>query len=127
MSRFGSTGEFFYEQQGNWLAGTTFYLDQGQMPEYPFEEYRVTDNTILRNLNGDAYTFQNYSKRGYKFKWTLLDENTTGSIRDMVDANPKIAFFSDPVWFGTFILAEKPTFTEVQFELYDVELNLVEA
>lgn len=128
MSRFGNSADIFYQTNGsNWFAGTGITFDQSQMPQYPFEEYRVTDKQTYRNMNGDAYTYQNYNKAGYRFKWSYLDEAKANEIRLMIDSNPYIAFASDGTIWGTFIFAGDPSITEVQFELYDIEFNLEEA
>ena len=127
MSRFGTDLQFFYQNNGsNFVAGTLFQLFHGQMPSYPFPEYRVSDKTTLRNLNGDAYTYQNYNKVGYSFSWNLLDETSTNGLRLMLDSNPIIAVFSAGVPFGTFIVDGEPTIQESQFEMYDINFNLVE-
>lgn len=127
MSRFDSTMDIFYQTNGsNWGAATQINFDASQMPQYPFQEFRISDKVTLRNLNGDAWTFQNYNKAGYRFRWTYLDETKANQIRLMFDANPYIAVFSGTTFFGTCILRGDPTITETQFELYDVEMEIQE-
>lgn len=127
MSRFDGTILITYQNNGsNWFAGTQISLTGGAMPQYPFEEYRVNDKTTYRNLNGDAVTFQNYNKVGYRFKWTYLDESSTGTLRKMIDANPYISVASNGTYFGTFLVDGTPNIRESQFEMYDIELNLLE-
>lgn len=128
MSRFNFEGDFFYQTNGsNWFVGTNIHLLQGQMPEYPFEEYRITDRQTLRNLNGDAVVYQNYNKAGYRFRWNYLDESKVEELKRMFDSNPYIAFFSNGVnTFGTLVMNGDPSISEVQFELYNVEIDLQE-
>lgn len=127
MSRFGTDMDFFYQNNGsNFFAGTVLNLTAGQMPQYPFEEYRLSDKVFLRNLNGDLVTFQNYNKAGYKLKWTYLDESKAIEMRNMIDSSPYMSIFSNGTNFGTFVLNGAPTFSEVQFELYDIDIEIQE-
>jgi hypothetical protein len=127
MSRFNHEIDFFYQNNGsNFFAGTQLHLEYGQMPNYPFPEYRVNDKVTLRNLNGDAYTYQNYNKVGYTFSWSLLDESAAVGVKAMLDANPIISIFSNAVNIGTFIVDGEPQIQESQFELYDINFNLIE-
>lgn len=127
MSRFGVDGTFYYDQSGTLGgSGTTVVLSQSQMPLYPFKEFRINDKTELRNLNGDLFSYQNYSKAGYVFQWSTLDETCTGSLRRMFDANPALKFTSNGTMFGTFRVVGSPDITESQFELYDIELTIEE-
>lgn len=128
MSRFGTDMDFIYQTNGsNWFVGTFVNLTAGQMPQYPLEEYRITDSITLRNMSGVACTYQNYSKAGYKFKWTYLDEAKVNELRTMFNLNPYMTIFSNSVNFGTFIMNGQPTINETQFELYDVTLDLQES
>lgn len=127
MSRFSDEVDITYQNNGsNWFAGTQIVLTGGAMPQYPFEEYRVNDRVTYRNRNGDAYSYQNYNKVGYRLKWTYLDETTTNSIRRMIDANPYISVASNGTYFGTFFVDGTPSIRESQFEMYDIELNILE-
>lgn len=126
MSRFGATGTFYYSAGTIGAGGTTINLSQSQMPQYPFEEYRISDKVEYRSIGGDHFSYQNYNKAGYVFRWLMLDEAATGSLRNMCTANPLVTFSSNGTLFGTFALKDEPTITETQFELYDVEINLEE-
>jgi hypothetical protein len=127
MARFGTDGYFSYTNDPTtFVGGTTFALDASQMPEYPFEEYRITDKTTVRNLNGDAYTYQNYAKNGYLFRWSLLDEAKVNDIKRMVAANPILIWSTNGTIWGTYLINGNPKFEEVQFEMYTVELDLQE-
>lgn len=127
MSRFGTDMDFFYQNNGsNFFAGTVVNLTAGQMPQYPFEEYRVTDKVALRNLNGDCYTYQNYNKAGYRLKWTYMDESKAIELRNMFDSNPYMSIFSNGTNFGTFVLNGDPSISESQFELYDIDMDIQE-
>ncbi len=93
MSRFLDDMDFFYQTNGsNWFAGTQIHCDISQMPQYPFEEFRISDKQTYRNLNGEAYTYQNYNKAGYRLRWSYLDEAKANEFRLMLDANPYITF-----------------------------------
>lgn len=130
MSRFLTDMDFFYQTNGsNWFAGTTIHCDISQMPQYPFEEFRISDKQTYRNLNGDAYSYQNYNKAGYRLRWSYLDEAKANEFRLMFDSSPYIAFSGNVGTsgiFGTFILTGEPKITEVQFELYDIDFTLEE-
>ncbi len=130
MSRFGNQS-FFYYEPGTALAGgvgTYVFLDQSQMPNYPFSEYRISDRIDLRNLNGDLTSFKNYIKAGYILNWTYLDEVCANQLKQMVDADPWIVYWPDSITpLGTFKLSGDPSFEEVQFESYNVEMDLQEA
>lgn len=126
MSRFGATGAFYYSAGTIGAGGTTITLTQSQMPQYPFSEYTITDKVDLRNMNGECYTYHNYTKTGYTFRWLMLDEPMTGSLRNMFTANPVLTFSSNGTLFGTFFIKGQPSITETQFELYDIEMNVEE-
>jgi hypothetical protein len=128
MSRFGTDGTFYYDPAGTLgtSGGTTVLLSQSQMPQYPFEEFRISDKTSYRDLAGNLTSFNNYIKVGYVFRWSQLDEAMAGTLRRMFDANPAINFKSGGTNFGTFFLKDFPTITESQFELYDIELEIEE-
>lgn len=128
-SRFGNSGFFLYEPAGTVTVGngTFVFLDQSQMPQYPFEEYRISDVTSKRNLNGQLFTYRNYNKQGFVFRWDYLDDACAGELRNMFDANPTFVFSGDGVtYFGTFRLAEQPSITESQYLLFDIEMRAEE-
>lgn len=128
MSRFGNTGTFYYDPYGTVGAsgGTNVYLDAGQMPQYPFDETMITDTTKVRNMGGQLFTYRNYSKAQYTFRWTYLDESKTNELRNMFNTNPAIVWRTNGQNWGTFALSDTPVISEVQHELYDVEMTIEE-
>lgn len=125
MSRFSDYIEFTYQTNGSdFSSGTIVRCEAGQMPQYPFEEFRISDKQTYRNLDGVAYTFQNYNKVGYRLNWTYLDESKANQLRLMIDANPYIVFSSNGTLYGTFIFSGEPSLNEVQFEMYDINFEL---
>lgn len=127
MSRFGTDLQFVYTQDGaSWLAGTAVYLYPSQMPQYPMEESFESDRKVLRNLNGDAYVYQNYTKQTLTFRWTYLDESKTNEIRWMTNANWPIIWLTNGITYGTYVLDGAPSISETQFEMYDITMKLQE-
>ncbi len=129
MSRFTNEMDFFYQNNGsNFFAGTQIHCNVSQMPQYPFEEFRVSDKQTYRNLNGDAYTYQNYTKAGYRLRWSYLDEAKANEFRLMFDSNPYMVFSGNTAsgHFGTCMIVGEPKITEVQFELYDIDFTVEE-
>jgi hypothetical protein len=127
MSRFGTDLQFNYTQDGlNWLAGTGIQFDASQMPQYPMEESRQSDRRVLRNLNGDAYVYQNYTKQTLNFRWTYLAEAKVNEMRNMFNANWPMIFLTNGTIYGTFILDGDPQISETQFEMYDVSFKIQE-
>jgi hypothetical protein len=128
MARFGNTGTFYYDPYGTVGAsgGTFVYLTAGQMPQYPFSESMVTDKINVRNMGGQLWSYKNYSKATYSFRWTYLDESKVNELRTMFNANPAITWNTNNTLWGTFFVAEQPTISEVQHELYDLEVTIEE-
>jgi hypothetical protein len=129
MSRFGGTSRFYYDPSATLGAsGTTISLNQSQMPQYPFSEYRITDKVDLRNLNGDLTSFRNYNKAGYFFNWSFLDEPCAIEIKRMIDADPWVVYYPDggTTVLGTFKINSNPRIEEAQFELYNLQIDLQE-
>lgn len=128
MSRFGNTGTFYYDPYGTVGAsgGTNLYLDAGQMPQYPFSESMITDKITTRNMDGRLWTYKNYSKAVYTFNWTYLDESKANEIRNMINANPALVWRTNGANWGTFSIVGNPEISEVQHELYDIEMTIEE-
>lgn len=129
MARFGNTGTFYYDPYGTVGAsgGTYVYLTAGQMPQYPFSETMLTDSVRLRNMGGQLWTYRNYIKAQYGFRWTYLDEAKANELKNMFNASPALTWNTNGTNWGTFFLAEQPTISEVQHELYDIEMTIEEA
>ena len=126
MSRFGSTATFFADS-GSGVFVQVLGLSQSAMPEYPFETTIITDKRNIRTLGGFEYTYKNYQKYMYKFKWNSLDETTTNIMRTMFMNYSRFNFKSNGTNFGTFIFAEDSfSDNEVAFERYDVSFSLIE-
>lgn len=128
MSRFGNTGTFYYDPYGTVGAsgGTFLYLDSGQMPQYPFSETMQTDKVSFRNMSGQLTTYRNWVKAQYDFRWTFLDEAKANEFRSMFNANPAFTWRTNGTTWGTFVFQGQPTLSEVQHELYDLEMTIEE-
>lgn len=111
MSRFNATGTFTYDTNSAGTVtsgggGTVVYLISSQMPQYPFKTFSVTDQTSYRSKGGNLWTYSNYSRRGYEFNWSMLDENMRGTLWDMYLQSPTFTFSSGANHFGTFRIEE---------------------
>jgi hypothetical protein len=128
MSRFGNHGTFYYDPYGTIgpTGGTFLYLNAGQMPQYPFVEQKITDKLTLRNLGGRAFSYKNYAKQRYTFRWTFLDESKANEFRNMFNAAPALSWNTGGAVWGTFFIEGDPVMSEVQHELFDLEMTLEE-
>lgn len=124
--RWGNTGTFYYNSGDSLSGGTYLYLDSSQMPQYPVTESRITDRTEYRTKGGTLWSYSNYNLKQYELSWSLLDETCLGSMRQMLDTNPIVTFYSNGLNWGTFRFDGPFEAEEVQFELYDLNLTLVE-
>lgn len=127
MSRFGTTGTFYYSSGDTLSSGTYIYLNNGQMPQYPFETEYVTDRVTYRSKGGKSWMYQNYNLQGYTFKWSLLDETMKNSLKTMANSLPILAFSSNGTTWGTFRIADNSwKDQEAAYELFDVEMRIEE-
>ena len=98
----------------------TISFSESQMPQYPFEQERITDEVEYRTKSGKVFRYRNYLKRSFKFSWTNLDESKRDELADMVDQIPIFSFKSGGNDFGTFVLMNNSVDDEeTSFELYD--------
>lgn len=128
MARFGNDGTFVYDPYGTVGAsgGTTIVLSAGQMPQYPFAEGRITDKISVRNMGGQLWTYKNFNKAWYGFRWTYLDESKANELKLMFDANPALTWRTNGTTWGTFVVQGDPSISEIQHELYDIEMVIEE-
>ncbi len=128
MSRFGATGTFYYAPGDVLTSPSILVLDASQMPQYPFDNYAVTDRTSYRSKSGKMWSYENYNIEGYVFRWSMLDETTKIGLRVMYDSKPIFSFNSNGLNFGTFRMSESAwKDSEVAFELYDVSFSAEES
>jgi len=128
MSRFGSTAVFYYDAESDMLSGgTTITLEEQDMPQYPMEEFRDTDEEHYRSKSGQLFSTRNYNKRGFTFNWTDLSESKRNEIATMVDAMPILSFKSGGNDWGTFrVVTGSFEDSEALFELYNVSFDVIE-
>lgn len=131
MSRFGSTAKFYWRRGDIYTGIFTITLSGGQMPQYPFTQNRITDEKQLRTLSGGLYSYRNYQKYGFIFKWSNIDESKRNEIANMADQMPIFSFYSgnypDGNDFGTFQMVSKSfKDKETSFELYDISFKAEE-
>ena len=128
MSRFGSTATIKWSVGDTFAVDDTITLDEEHMPQYPFEESRVSDTVQYRSLNGAVYHYFNYNKKLYTFNWSNLTEAMKGSLTNMSDQTPIFNFASAGTNFGTFrMVPDSFNALETTFELYDVSFDAEEA
>lgn len=127
MSRFGDSGTFIYASGDSLTSGTIVVLDSFQMPQYPFEGFSITDRVTYRSKGGKSWMYENYNLQGYKFNWSLMDEDKKNDLRTMYQAKPILTFRSNNTNFGTFRITEASwQDSEVGHELYDISFTLEE-
>jgi len=124
MSRFGTTATFYWRRGDIFTGIFTITLSGGQMPQYPFIQTRITDEKQLRVLSGELYSYRNYQKYGFTFKWSNLDEGKRDEMANMADQLPIFSFNSGGNDFGTFQMKTKSfKDKETSFELYDISFK----
>jgi len=124
MSRFGTTAKFYWIRGDLFDGVHTLTLSGGQMPQYPFVQNRITDEKQLRSLSGELYSYRNYQKYGFIFKWSNIDESKRNEIANMADKLPIFSFNSGGNDFGTFQMVSKSfKDKETSFELYDISFK----
>ena len=127
MSRFGTTAQFLWDTGDTFAGGSTITLNEQDMPQYPMEETRVSDEQRYLTKSGREYSTRNYLKRSFIFNWTDLSESKRDELANMADNMPIFQFSSGGNDFGTFRM-EPDSFqdSETSFELYDVSFGAVE-
>ncbi len=127
MSRFGSTAEFFYDTGDVLSGGTTITLNEQDMPQFPVEDQRNTDEVLLTAKSGHTYEYRNYNKASYIFNWSNLAESKRNELATMADAIPILSFRSGGNTFGTFrMVPDSWSSVEISHELYDVSFLVTE-
>jgi len=128
MSRFASTGTFRYDAASDTFSGATaIILNEQDMPQYPFEEFRDTDEKQYRSKSGQIFSTRNYNKRGFTFNWTDLSESKKEQLATMADSMPILTFESGGTSFGELRMVPGSfESSEALFELYNVSFNVVE-
>jgi hypothetical protein len=127
MSRFSSSGTFFYAPGDVLTAATTVLLNAGQMPQYPFENTTITDRVTYRSKSGKSWMYENYNLDSYTFNWSLLDEPKKNALRAMYDSKGVLSFSSNGATFGTFRIADSSwSDSESAYELFDVSFTVEE-
>lgn len=127
MPNFGSTGSFRYSLGEASLVsyGTIINLAEQDMPQYPWEEKRITDQVTYRSKTGQLYSYQNYNKVSYFFNWSNLRETKRNEIATMVNAIPLVTFITGGNLFGTFrVKADTFSSSETSFGLYDLSFEV---
>lgn len=127
MSKFGSTALFTWNDGDTFTGGTTITLNEQDMPQYPMEEGRKSDEQRHITKSGREYSSRNYNKRVFTFNWTDLSEAKRNEFATMVDSLPIFSFASGGNDWGTFRL-EPDSFndSETSFELFDLSFVAVE-
>ena len=127
MSRFGTTGLFTWNSGDTFTGGTTIVLNEPDMPQYPMEEGRETDEIRYRTKSGREYSTRNYNKRRFTFNWADLSEAKENEVATMVDSMPIFSFASGGNDWGTFRLEpDSYSTSESSFELYSVSFGAIE-
>ncbi len=130
MSRFGSTATIKWNENNNpgtFTGSLTISLLEAQMPQYPFEEERETDQVTMRTKTGQLYQYENYNKAVYTWNWSELDESKYDEIKNMVLAMPIFSFSTGGTDFGTFKIVDNSwSAEESSFELYNVSITAEE-
>jgi hypothetical protein len=127
VSNFGSTGSFRYSLGDESIVsfGTLITLSEQDMPQYPWEETRITDQVTYRSKTGQVYSYQNYNKVAYFFNWSNLSETKRNELATMVNAIPLLTFISGGNLFGTFrVKMDSFSSSETSFGLYDVSFEV---
>jgi len=126
MSKFGSTAVFTWNTGDTFTGGTQISLNEQDMPQYPMEESRITDEQRYITKSGKEYSTRNYNKRRFIFNWTDLSEAKRNSFATMSDGLPIFSFNSGGDW-GTFRMESDSWYSsETSFELYDVSFGAIE-
>ena len=128
MSRFGTTGTFFWDS-GDTLYGTTgITLEVQDMFQFPFETSQISDSVSYRSKGGRRYEYKNWVKDVHTFNWTGLREGVRGSLYTMVTSLPILSFSSPPTatgLLGTFrVVPGSWSDSETSFERYDVSFSV---
>lgn len=126
MSRFGSTGHFYWDSGDTLLPGNSLLLDVQDMFQFPFETSQVTDAVSYRSINGRRYEYENYRKDMFTFNWVDLREITRNRLFEMVTSLPILSFSSPPSdsW-GTFrVVPDSWSDSESSHERYNVSFTI---
>jgi len=130
MSRFGSTATITWgagNNAGTFAGGTVISLDQGDMPQFPVEEWRITDEVEYRTKYGKVWNYKNYTKIGITLNWSNLNETTRNELATMVRAIPYFSISSGGGVIGTFqLVPDSITDTESSYQLYDFSFDAEE-
>ena len=132
MSRFGTTGSFYWEpgDDDTFANGTSLPLAVQDMFQFPFDTEVESDAVSYRSKSGRRYEYKNWKKNVHTFNWVDLREVTRGSLYTMVQSLPVLKFLSPPteagLW-GTFRVVDGSwSDTETSHERYDVSFSIEE-
>jgi len=131
MSRFGSTASIAWNENnspGTFTGSLTIALNEGDMPQFPVDESRITDEVQYRTKSGKKWSYRNYDpKVAFTFNWTNLNESKRNELATMVRSIPIMSISSGGNNFGTFkLVPDSVTDLETSYELYDFSFDVEE-
>jgi hypothetical protein len=131
MSKFGSTADIIWTENnsaGTPLASHSINLTEEDMPQWPVEEDRVTDEVQYRAKSGKIWNYRNYNKRTYAFNWSNLRESKHDELGTFARAAPIFLFLSGGNSWGLLRLVPGSVQdSEVSYGLYDMSFEVEEA